>query len=75
MQHLLTALPNSIGALVGLKELHLCHNQLTTLPESIVALTALRTLNLQNNRLTIPQSPAVEAWVAALRRGGCEVIR
>ena len=71
----LTALPESIGALVGLEKLDLCGNQLTALPESIVALTALKTLHLRGNPLTKPQSPAVEAWLAALQRGGCTVSR
>ena len=70
----LTALPESIGALVGLKVLNLrgnlIENKLTALPESIVALTALEGLDLRNNPLTKPQSPAVEAWLAALKRGG-----
>ena len=71
----LTALPESIGALVGLKVLWLNGNQLTALPESIVALTALEGLDLRNNPLTYPQSPAVEAWLAALKDGGCTVLR
>ena len=71
----LTALPESIGALVGLKELRLCCNQLTALPESIVALTALTWLAISSNPLTNPQSPAVEAWLAALQDGGCNVMR
>ena len=74
-QNQLTALPESIGALVGLKELYLKSNKLTALPESIVALTALKSLDLSNNPLTNPQSPAVEAWLAALKRGGCYVKR
>jgi len=53
----LTALPESIGALVGLKELRLDDNQLTALPESIGALVGLKTLNLYNNQLTaLPES-------------------
>ena len=71
----LTALPESIGALVGLKELKLHSNQLTALSESIVALTALTTLSLHNNPLTKPQSPAFEAWLATLKDGGCDVYR
>ena len=71
----LTALPESIGALVGLEELNLPNNQLTALPESIVALTALEELNLEHNPLTKPQSPAVEAWLAALEDGGCYMFR
>ena len=69
----LKALPESIEALVGLEKLHLTFNQLTALPESIVALTALKTLCLYNNPLTNPQSPAVEAWLVELQRGGCKV--
>ena len=71
----LTALPESIGALVGLKVLYLYGNQLTALPESIGALTALTFLDLSYNPLTKPQSPAVEAWLAALQDGGCGVGR
>jgi hypothetical protein len=58
-----------------LEELRLFENQLTTLPESIVALTALKVLLLGGNPLTKPQSPAVEAWLAALKDGGCDVRR
>ena len=71
----LTALPESIGALVGVEKLNLSGNNLTALPESIVALTSLKTLHLHENPLTKPQSPAVEAWLAALQRGGCIVSR
>ena len=64
-----------------MKELHLYSNKLTALPESIVALTALKTLDLRRNPLSggplgpPPQSPAVEAWLAALKDGGCKVYR
>ena len=71
----LTALPESIGALLGLERLHLTNNQLATLPDSIVALTALKELDLQCNSFTKPQSRAVEVWLAALRRGGCTILR
>ena len=75
LRNQLTALPASIGALVGLEKLYLRENQLTALPESIVALTALKRLGLFDNHLTEPQPPAVEAWLAALRRGGCTAVR
>jgi hypothetical protein len=33
----------------------------------------LKELELAHNKLTKPQSPAVEAWLAALRRDDCHV--
>ena len=69
----LTALPESIGALVGLEKLNLGFNQLVTLPDSIAALTALKNLHLRGNPLAKPQSSAVEAWLTALRAGVCAV--
>ena len=38
-------------------------------------LSQLEDLDLRKNPLTKPQSPAVEAWLAALQRGGCNVQR
>ena len=67
----LTALLESIGVLVGLGELKRNGNQLTALSDSIVALRALKVLGLDNNPLTKPQSLAVEAWLEALKDGGC----
>ena len=58
-----------------MEKLNLGANQLTALSESIVALTALKKLYLNHNPLTKPQSPAVEAWLAALKDGGCELYR
>ena len=65
--------PQPIVKLTSLTVLHLGSNQLVTLPDSIAALTALKTLYLYNNPLAKPQSSAVEAWLAALEAGGCEV--
>ena len=40
-----------------------------------MALVGLKELDLRGNPLTKPQSPAVEAWLAALKDGGCTVRR
>ena len=60
-------------SLTSLTELDLRLNQLVTLPDTIAALTALEKLELYGNLLAKPQSSAVEAWLAALEAGGCEV--
>jgi Leucine-rich repeat (LRR) protein len=69
-----TMLPKPIGKLTSLTVLHLNHNKLVTLPDSIAALTALKTLILCCNPLAKPQSSAVEAWLTALRAGGCSLL-
>lgn len=46
-------LPESIGRLSNLTDLHLSRTRLTTLPESIGKLTNLTNLSLFNNKLTI----------------------
>ena len=69
----LVTLPDSIAALTALKELYLGSNKFVTLPGSIAVLTALETLHLSYNPLAEPQSSAVEAWLTALRDGGCYV--
>jgi len=63
----LVTLPDSMAALTALEKLDLGFNQLVTLPDSMAALTALEKLSLYNNPLAKPQSPAVEAWLTALR--------
>ena len=47
----LTGLPESIGRLSNLKELHLANNRLTSLPESIGNLSNLTKLYLRDNQL------------------------
>ena len=72
--YMLVTLPDSIAALTALEELSLYGNQLVTLPDSIAALAALKKLDLENNpSLAKPQSSAVEAWLTALRAGGCYI--
>ena len=73
MHNHISTLPESIEYLVGLETLNLYNNHLTVLPESIVALTSLTTLKLHQNRLIKPQSLAVEAWLTALHRKGCDI--
>ncbi len=48
----LTSLPDSIGRLRRLRELHLRNNHLPTLPESIGQLLELRQIDLRGNPLT-----------------------
>lgn len=48
----LTSLPDSIGNLEYLQELHVGHNKLTTLPESIGNLRHLGTLAIDHNEIT-----------------------
>ena len=50
-QHLIAALPESIGNLTELTELWLPKNELTTLPPSIVNLTNLTKIDLGRNKL------------------------
>ena len=69
-----TTLPKPIVKLTSLTTLSLSDNQLVTLPDSIAALTALKYLNLHGNPLAKPQSSAVEAWLTALRAGGCSLL-
>jgi internalin A len=53
----LTTVPDSIGQLTALTDLHLEGNQLTQLPDSIGQLTALTDLHLEGNQLTqLPDS-------------------
>jgi Leucine-rich repeat (LRR) protein len=47
--NLLKRLPDSIGTLTALTDLHAENNQLTCLPESFVSLSRLRTLVLDSN--------------------------
>ena len=68
-----TTFPKPIVKLTSLTELNLYNNKLVTLPDSMAALTALKTLDLSENPLVKPQSSTVEAWLAALEAGGCEV--
>jgi Leucine-rich repeat (LRR) protein len=74
-RNLLTALPEGVGGMVSLKTLILIGNQLTSLPEGITALTGLQQLMLQDNPLVRPQTPTVEAWLAALAASGCTIHR
>jgi len=60
---------------VSLKKLDLKGNQLTSLPEGISALTGLTYLGLLPNPLVRPQTPTVEAWLAALAASGCGIAR
>ena len=71
----LTSLPEGVGGLVSLEGLHLGGNQLTSLPEGITALTGLQLLLLDDNPLVRPQTPTVEAWLAALAASGCDIRR
>ena len=48
----LTALPEAVFQLTGLKVLYLSDNQLTALPEAVSRLTGLTELYLSNNQLT-----------------------
>ena len=53
----LTAIPESIGHLTGLRTLDLRNNELIVLPESLGRLIALQRLYLPYNRLTVlPES-------------------
>jgi hypothetical protein len=53
----LTSLPDAIGDMTSLRELHAYKNKLTFLPYSIGSLTNLRVLSLYDNPLTtIPDS-------------------
>ena len=71
----LTSLPEGVGGLVSLERLFLNENRLTSLTEGITALTGLRQLRLQDNPLVRPQTPTVEAWLAALAASGCNIYR
>jgi hypothetical protein len=71
----LTSLPEGVGGMVSLQGLGLAENQLTSLPEGITALTGLKQLNLRGNPLVRPQTPTVEAWLAALAASGCDISR
>jgi hypothetical protein len=54
---MLKSLPDSIGNLVSLKELHLSSNRITCLPENIGDLKLLKKLHLNKNRLvSLPES-------------------
>jgi len=73
------ALPDAIGRLTNLRELHLRNNRLVTLPESIGGLTSLRQLDLRGNPLTsLPAAlfalPRLEKldlrWVTSLSMPG-----
>jgi internalin A len=55
--------PEWIGELSKLHDLHLASNQLTVLPEFIGKLTGLRSLNLDSNQLT-----ALPEWIGQLVR-------
>ena len=53
----LEALPESLGQLTQLQQLHVWNNQLTALPESLGQLTQLQQLDVGNNQLTaLPES-------------------
>ncbi|MHA1717944.1 MAG: leucine-rich repeat domain-containing protein [Promethearchaeota archaeon] len=52
----INSIPDSIGSLFSLKELHLDSNMLSTLPQSIENLKSLKILNLGHNKFkTIPK--------------------
>jgi len=56
-KHPVHSIPNSIGNLTSLQELHIKENQINTLPDSIGTLTELMILDLEDNDLTIlPES-------------------
>jgi len=68
----LRSLPGSIGALTGLKSLHLRYMTLTALPESLGALTGLTTLNLSGCDFdTIPAILAALTGLRTLDLGKC----
>ena len=48
----ITVLPDWVGQLTELEELHLAHNQLASLPASIGRLSKLRKLSINHNQLT-----------------------
>ena len=48
----LTSLPDALGDLTNLKELHIWGNDLTTLPDSIRNLQNLRVINISGNAFT-----------------------
>lgn len=76
----LTSLPDAVGDLISLKELHIWGNDLTALPDSIGNLKNLRVINISGNvftdipepLLTLPQLRRViwrggtESWEQAL---------
>jgi len=68
------SIPDRVGRLSHLRELHFRNNKLTSLPESIGALSELRQIDLRGNPLThLPASlaalPRLEKldlrWIAA----------
>jgi hypothetical protein len=71
----LTSLPEGVGGLVSLETLNLQENRLTALPEGITSLAGLTYLDLGSNPLVRPQTPTVEAWLAALAASGCNIYR
>ena len=71
----LCSLPGSIGALTGLKSLHLRFLTLTALPESLGALTGLVTLDLQNCLLKVlPASLGSLTALISLDLGTCHAL-
>ena len=59
VSHGLTSLPDEIGALVHLEDLHLTENHLSSLPESMCNLTNLKELHLDRNDL----SGSMPSWL------------
>jgi Leucine-rich repeat (LRR) protein len=52
VENKLTALPESLGSLKSLKELHIGVNKLKSLPDSLSALTLLQRFGFQKNKIT-----------------------
>ena len=61
------SIPAELGNLTNLRGLTLSGNALSgPLPESLSWLSALRSLNLDGSGLCVPDTPAMQAWAAAL---------